>query len=1461
MPGRRTGHVRTESLKLVPAAAPNPKVSETEFRVVGIGASAGGLEACTKFLNALPTDSGLAYILVQHLDPHHQSMLVELLGEHTALTVRLAEDGMRLEREHLYIIPPATYLTVRTNALHLAPASMGHGARLPFDILLRSMAEELGARAVCIVLSGTGSDGSAGLLKIKAKGGLVIVQEPGDASYDGMPRSAIETGVVDLVLPVASIPDALLQPLRHIAVSGPKVPDGDGGDGLQEIIGLLRSRTAHDFTHYKTGTLRRRIERRMSMASVESSDMGRYVMTLKNDPVELEQLAKDLLIHITQFFRDTAVFDYLVEKPIPDLVRECPPGGLLRIWVPGCSTGEEAYSLGIALHEQIVAVKSNIKLQVFASDVDESAVATAREGLYPASIADDVSPEHLARFFNKEDGDYRVTTELRAMVIFTVQDVLTDPPFSRLDLISCRNLMIYLTPEAQRRLVALFHFALKPGGILLLGNSEVVSNADGRFELIGKEARLYRHIGQSRPGEVDFAGSRETTDSPAPVDRSRPPSRKTVLADFCRQHALETHTPATVLTNRGNECLYSLGPTERYLRVASGHATLDVLAMVGEELRPKLRTAMQRANQENAPVNIGGCRTHFDGKELAFRTEVHPVQHDDEELLLIYFVDEPATVAISEIARIDMPRVAELEAELALTKTDLRAAVRGEEIAIEAQKSVSENALSVNEEYQSTNEELLTSKEELQSLNEELGALNNQLQATLERQRTTSDDLQNVLYSTDVAKLVLDSDLNIRFFTPHTKALYHIIKTDIGRPIADLHSEAIDSTLRDDALAILKGGQPVEREIETHSSVWTRKVLPYRTHHDAVEGVVITYTDITERKLAAEALVAAKQDAELANVAKSRFLASASHDLRQPMQTLSILQGLLASRLEGTECEELVVRLDDTLGAMSGMLNTLLDINQIEAGVVSVETVDFEVDDILVRLKNEFTYHAQAKALDLRVITNGMTVRSDPRLLEQMLRNLVSNALKYTEKGKVLIGCRRRGPFLSIEVWDTGVGIPQGELKAIFEEYYQLHNAARERSRGLGLGLSVVQRLGDLLGHRVQVSSRPGRGSGFSIEVPIQVPGMPQGATHVIPAPKDETAQRSAQPATVLVVEDEPELRELLVLLLLDKGYRVLATADGPEAIEIAANGSIGPDLILTDYNLPKGMNGLTVIEEVRAKLGRKIPAIILTGDISTETLTDVADAGCRQLNKPVKPSDLTQAIQDLLASLKPYAVVAPATPTDAFHMASENTVFIIDDDQNIRDGVRTLLEEHGSSVETFASSEAFLASYRQGSDGCLLVDAYLPGMNGLDLIRQLRAGGDALPAIMMTGQSDVRIAVHAMQAGAADFIEKPISAPELLTGIERALETSRDIGKLRLWRENAAKHIASLTPRQHEIMDLVLAGHPSKNIAADLGIAQRTVENHRAAIMDKTGAKSLPALARLALAAVSGSPNGDAQR
>lgn len=1460
MTGRRRhlrddAETRSSSGCMPPRRAPAGESGD--FPVVGIGASAGGLEAFQKFFDALPPDNGMAIILIQHLDPTHQSMMVELLAGRTPMTVQHAADGMRVERGRVYIIPPGVYLSVREGALRLSKPRERHGARLPFDFLLHSLAEEMGARAVCVILSGTGADGSLGLKAVKEKCGLIIAQDPDEAPFDGMPRSAIMTGAVDLVLPVAKIPEALVKYGRRMALT--RARNGSGRrdaaqDWVPEIIDLLRAKTAHDFTLYKPGTLQRRIERRMAMATIESDDMDRYLDLLRSDTGELDLLAKDLLINVTGFFRDPKVFDLLAEKVVPDLLSSQSPKLPLRIWIPGCSTGEEAYSLAMLFHEAIAAEKRNLKLQIFASDIDPDAVAGARDGLYPETIEADVSPERLDRFFIKEDGAYRVVPDLRASVIFTVQDVLTDPPFSRLDMISCRNLLIYLQPEAQQKVISLFHFALREGGILLLGSSETVGNTDGRFEMISKPERLYRHLARSLPGELGF--STNTADgvrSPARPGQGQAPSRQAVLADLCRRLVLETYAPAAILINRKHECLYSLGPTDRYLRVVPGHPSNDVVAMAREGVGARLALAIQQAGQQNERVVVAGGRTNQNDDAPSFSIAVQPVPGEGDDLLLVTFVDEPKREHKRDrpVAPQDISRVAELEHELKATRTELEGAIRKLELAGEEQKAVHEEALSVNEEYQSTNEELVTSKEELQSLNEELTALNSQLQEALEQQRMTSNDLQNVLYSTDVATIFLDSNLNIRFFTPATKSLFRVIPSDIGRPLGDLSSLAADNTLLSDSRMVLQSLAPIEREIKAHTGAWyVRRILPYRSDNAEVEGVVITFTDITDRRHVSDALEAARRQAQLANVAKSRFLAAASHDLRQPLQTLALLQGLLAKNVEGERAQNLLVRLDQTVASMSGMLNALLDINQIEAGTVRPEMTSFPVNDLLDRLRAEFTYHAQARELALHVVPCGLSIHSDPNLLEQMIRNLLSNALKYTERGKILLGCRRHEGMLSIEVGDTGVGIPADELEAIFEEYHQLGNTARERNRGLGLGLSIVKRLGKLLGHRIRVASQPGKGSIFAIDIML-----PSSATAAQPELHrddidDGTIEGVRRVGAILVIEDDPEERELIELLLREEGHRATSAPDGIAALELVARGPARPDLILADYNLPNGMNGLQISAKVRDHLRRQIPVIILTGDISTGTLRDIALENCVHLHKPAKLEELMQVIQRLLPPLQPAVYARTPAPPKATDRPEPPVIYVVDDDSHIREGISRVLEENGQTVEAYSTCEAFLADYRPDREACLLIDAYLPGMSGLEMLQWLKEGGHRLPAIMITGYGDVPMAVQAMKAGAMDFIEKPVGVDDMLASIKRALEQSRDSTKLTAWRADAAKRVAGLTPRQRQIMELVLAGHPSKNIAADLGISQRTVENHRAAIMKKTGSKSLPALARLALAA-----------
>lgn len=1427
--------------------------------IVAIGASSGGLEATSRLLDAIPATTGMAFIVVQHLDPTHKSMMVDLLAAHTAMDIIEATDGCPIRPDQIYVIPPGRYLTVRNGTLTLSPQQAHHGARLPFDVLLASLAKECGRQTIAVILSGTGGDGSGGLAALKAAGGYAIAQKPEEADYDGMPRSAIDTGLVDCVLELKHIPQKLADRRIEIArtpatLTLPALP---ASTDLNAIIGFLNDKTAHDFRQYKPGTLERRIERRIVLLALAPGNLAGYLDLLRNDPAERDLLAKDLLINVTSFFRDPAIFAALAKTILPDLVRQLPEHRPLRIWVAGCSTGEEAYSIGMLCRDAIKASGRDIKLQLFASDVDPDAIATAREGLYPFDIENTVPQDQLARFFVRDDDGYRIATALRGDVVFTVQDVLSDPPFSKIDLVSCRNLLIYLNPEVQAKVISLFHFALREGGVLVLGSSETVGSAEGRFEVIAKSERFYRHIGRSRTGDAGFPLSfGETLPLLGAEDRAASPLRQSTLADICRRAVIATHAPAAILINRKRQCLYSMGPTDRYLRIPPGYATLDLLAMASPTLRTKLRLAIDKVGKATPRVDGGRTRVLHEGTAIWFRIDVQAVadgQADaQDDLLLVCFVEEASDTGSTPPAhnRSDAVRVTELEQELEATQAELQTSILNQETSSQEQKAINEEALSVNEEFQSTNEELLTSKEELQSLNEELTALNSQLQETLERQRLTSDDLQNVLYSTNVATLFLDTELKIRFYTPAIKSVFNVIAGDIGRPIADLRSIANDPDLLGDARKVLADHALIDREISAPDDRWfLRRVFPYRAHDDKVEGVVITFADTTDRKITAKALEAAKIEADRANLAKSRFLAAASHDLRQPLQSLTLLQELLNQTVEGEKPRKLLTRQGQTLAAMSGMLNALLDINQIEAGVVEASPVIFPIADVLDLLRDEFSYLAQARNLSLHILPSAALVHSDATLLTQMIRNLLGNAIKYTKKGKILLGCRRRGDTLRIEVWDTGIGIAADQLHAIFEEFHQIDNAARERSLGLGLGLSIVQRLGHLLGHAVDVRSQPNRGSVFTITLPCPA-AEPPGPVAGPPEP-DAAPDADRRTCKIVVVDDDPDVVELLEQLLKGNGHIVKTASDAASAISLVAGGAIKPELLLTDYNLPGGMDGLDLLRSLRASLPRGLPAIVLTGDISSEALARIAAEDCVQLSKPVKARDLTAAIERLLTRALPLLW----HPASGVAIAGPSIAFVVDDDPHILATIRDVLEGDGRTVEDFASAEAFLAAYRPGTDGCLLVDAHLPGMSGVALIEHLRARGNHLPAILITGSSDIGLAVEAMRSGACDFIEKPVGRVELLASIARAIDQSHDLRLRDAAHEQAAAHVGDLTERQREVMDLVLAGHPSKNIAADLGISQRTVENHRAAVMHKMQARSLPELARIAQAAAEGTP------
>jgi two-component system CheB/CheR fusion protein len=844
-----------------------PETGAPSFPIVGMGASAGGLQAFSKFFEAMPDDSGMAFVLIHHVDPDHESLMAELLAKHTKMPVALAVDGARVAPNHVYVIPPKRFLGIKDGTLRLTDPTERRGMRLPINHFLRTLAQDQGQSAIAIILSGTGSDGATALAEIKAQGGIVLVQDPKDAMHDGMPRSAINADSVDHVLPVSKMPKALLAYGQHPYIKSKKTarPLGAKASGsLPEIVRVLKAHSPIDFNLYKEGTLLRRIERRMVLRHmVNTVD---YLALLRDSPEEAEKLCNDLLINVTQFFRDPDAFGHLGKDVLHDLVRSHEAGQPLRIWVPACSTGEEAYSLAIEAIEHISTLRKDVKLQVFASDVDERALAIARAGVYPETIEVDVSAERLNRFFIKEDHSYRVTSELRDCVVFANQNVLADAPFSRLDLISCRNLLIYLTPEGQDRVFSVFHFALNDGGFLFLGSSETIGGHEDLFQPLARRHHVYKRLGKGRHRAINFPISSQTSSLVGgPRDQAVTEAGPMRLADLSQRLLIQKYAPAAVLINSQLEVLYVEGPADQYLKVPMGQANQGVLAMARQGLRAKLAATIRTTQKTGKETTTSGLVTHA-GKRLPVTITAYPVPDDETNLLMVTFADQPPVETETATDGNKAPLQSshrQLEQELEATRLDLQNTVRDFERSTEELKAANEEAMSMNEEFQSTNEELETSKEELQSLNEELTTLNTQLQQKVDDERRMTDDLNNLLSSSGVATLFLDRDMKIMRFTPAMRDLFNVINNDVGRPFGDITGKVDDPNLLDDARTVLDTLKTAEAEVQSESGSWfLRHVLPYRTQDGKIDGVVVTFQDVSDLKRLQHEIETARKFAE-----------------------------------------------------------------------------------------------------------------------------------------------------------------------------------------------------------------------------------------------------------------------------------------------------------------------------------------------------------------------------------------------------------------------------------------------------------------------------------------------------------------------------------------------------------------------------------------------------------------------
>lgn len=861
---------KTEIKKEKETSSLSTSSSENSFYVVGIGASAGGLDALERFFKNMPEKSGMAFIVVSHLDPNHVSIMPELIQKSTKMKIFQAQDGMKVEPDKVYVAPSKRDLAILHGTIQLIEPPETHGFRLPIDFFFKSLSADLGEKAICIILSGMASDGTAGLKAIKTELGMVMAQEPNSAKFDGMPSSAIKTGLVDYILSPEEMPAQLIKfttqkvkgVLLDTALTGGKIPDA-----FQKIFILLRTQTGHDFSLYKQNTLYRRVERRMSIAQLDS--LPNYIRLLQESPAEVESLFKEFLIGVTNFFRDPESFERLKEL-LAELVKTKPENSKIRIWVPGCSTGEEAYSVAIILRECMNEARKNFNVQIFATDIDSNSIDIARIGTY-TGIKQDVSKERLKKFFTSSGTHFHLKKEIREMLVFAPQSVIKDPPFTKLDLISCRNLLIYFNSELQRKIIPLFHYSLLTKGILFLGSSETISGFVDLFSIIDKKWKFYRSkesIYSAQPF-IEFPISRVIA---KPYEAGKKMNEVKNVAQLAEKIILQNYSPNCVIVSENGDILYIHGKTGKYLELSDGEAKMNIFEMAREGLQQELTGMIRRVKSGKKAVSAEDIKVKTNGRFQLIKLTVKPVTEPQSMSgsFLIIFEDIKSLKKITPRPKIHYDKKSEkiiksLERELRASKEDLRTTVEELETSNEELKSTNEEMQSTNEEMQSSNEELETSKEELQSLNEELITVNTELQNKNDELSTINNDMKNLLDGIDIPTIFLDNNLKIKRFTFNITDVINVIHTDIDRPISHIATNLKYDKLIDDAKEVLRTLAFKEIEVQDNDDQWYQmRILPYRTLSNIIDGVVITFTDITKLKTAYDKITRLNQDIQVA---------------------------------------------------------------------------------------------------------------------------------------------------------------------------------------------------------------------------------------------------------------------------------------------------------------------------------------------------------------------------------------------------------------------------------------------------------------------------------------------------------------------------------------------------------------------------------------------------------------------
>jgi two-component system CheB/CheR fusion protein len=1109
--------------------------ASADFPIIGIGASAGGIDAFHSFFARMPAESGMAFVVVLHLPPDRRSMLSDILSRWTPMQVADCEEGMRVRQNCVYVAPPHALVTLKDQqfGVHVPPSDHDKIFR-PIDSFFDSLGAELREQAVGIVLSGSGSDGALGLKAIKACGGLTIAQGSDGTvpQYGEMPAGAIATGAVDLIAPVEQIPDHLMRIKRSpMAPASVETNSNDTDTSRLEICAILRAQLGHDFSDYRTQTFLRRVERRMQV--VGASSLQDYVARLKNDHNEVVFLFRDLLIRVTSFFRDAQTFEVLQQKVIPHLFEGKNADGTVRVWVPGCATGEEAYSLAMLLREHLDGLKGAPKVQVFATDIDDSAIATARVARYPATLLEGLSAPRRERFFRLSQGSYIVAKEVRDLCVFSAHNLVRDPPFSRMDLVSCRNLLIYMNADLQAKVIPAFHYSLVRGGILLLGGSESAAQHRELFESLDKVARIFRRR-----------------------DTQSPELNLHLRADSPRQKTLAAQDrPLQMNQYRSQQ------PGDHHARSSDGTVT-------GSADAPRLP---------------------------AF-----------EELL------EPLALSTENLLR--------LQDALRGTRDEFEALEEEHQTALEELRSSNEELHSVNEEMQSTNEELETSKEELQSLNEELHTVNTRLTEKIDEIDKSNTDLRNLFTSIEIATVFLDRNLIIRGFTPAIATIYNLIPSDEGRPLADIVSRLDHKNLREDVDAVLASQEPLERRVmrEDRSAHYIMRVLPYREPDSTISGILITFVDVTSIVQAEAALVEA-------DVRKDVFLATLSHELRNPLAPIrSAAQLLQASNLghdDLARAQAIIVR---QVRHMSSLLDDLLDVSRITRGAFLLKKEYANLRTLIEPAVEAAQLAINQKQHTLRVDypADPIVLEVDPVRITQVLANLLTNAAKYTPAGGLIaLGSRLEGPSIVIFVRDNGMGIETGMMAKIFAMFARVESEDGLAEGGLGIGLALSKGLVELHGGRLEVHSAGlGRGSEFRVILPRSL------IVDAAAREPRETHQEGGTPVArrILIADDNRDGAESLAMLLRLSGHAVHVAHTGKQAFDLAQE--IKPDIAILDIGMPDG-NGYDVARQIRHEAwGEHMTLIAATGWGQEEDKRRALAAGFNHhLTKPVDADHLEQ--------------------------------------------------------------------------------------------------------------------------------------------------------------------------------------------------------------------------------------------